>query len=61
MNAFWHKTFTSGLEDRLDGAEMGGNETKQGCHTWGRNIEPVNYSCSSRKSRGEIDSRDLGK
>lgn len=60
MNAFWHKISTSGLKDRVDGAEMRGSEIGQEHHTiaYKRNVESLNYICGSRNSREEIDSGD---
>lgn len=59
VNGFWHKPSTSGLKDRLDGAEMGGRESGLEHHTaWERNAESLNYICGSRNSSEEIDSGD---
>lgn len=63
VNAFWHQTSTSGLKDRLDGAEIGGSESGLEHHTIARerNVESLNYICGGRNSREEIDSGDLRK
>lgn len=63
VNAFWHKTSTSVQKDRLDGAEMGGNEIGQEHHTIAqeRNIVSLNYICGNRISREEMDFVDLRK